>query len=61
MNQSITIRRAQISDAAAIAEIYNEAILNTTATFDTEAKSVAERMQWVQSQPSRPLAPILDM
>jgi hypothetical protein len=30
---TVTIRPAQISDAEAIAEIYNEAILTTTATF----------------------------
>jgi phosphinothricin acetyltransferase len=50
---SITIRRAELADAAAIAEIYNEAILNTTATFDTEPKSVAERTQWLQSHDER--------
>jgi len=39
----MTIRRAELADAAAIADIYNEAILTTTATFDTEPKSVDER------------------
>ena len=34
-------------------DIYNEAILTTTATFDTEPKSVAERMQWLQSHDER--------
>jgi phosphinothricin acetyltransferase len=49
----LTIRLAQASDAAAIAEIYNEAILTTTATFDTEPKTVEEREQWLQSHDER--------
>lgn len=47
------IRRAELGDAAAIADIYNEAILTTTATFDTELKSVEERTQWLQSHDDR--------
>ena len=50
---SILIRRAGLTDASAIADIYNEAILTTTATFDTEPKSVAERAQWLQSHDER--------
>jgi len=49
----LTIRRATLADAAAIADIYNEAILTTTATFDTETKSEAERAQWLQSHDER--------
>jgi phosphinothricin acetyltransferase len=49
----MTIRRAELADAAAIADIYNEAILSTTATFDTETKSAAERAQWLQSHDER--------
>ncbi len=51
--QPITIRNAQPADAAAIAEIYNEAILTTTATLDTEPKSVEERTRWLESRGSR--------
>jgi phosphinothricin acetyltransferase len=43
----ITIRPALLSDAASVAEIYNEAILHTTATFDTVPKSVEDRQQWL--------------
>jgi phosphinothricin acetyltransferase len=50
---SVTIRRAELSDAAAIAEIYNEAILTTTATFDTELKSVEDRQRWLQERNER--------
>jgi L-amino acid N-acyltransferase YncA len=49
----ITIRRATLVDAGAIADIYNEAILTTTATFDTEPKTVQEREQWLQSHDER--------
>ena len=47
------IRGAAPEDAAAIAEIYNEAILTTTATFDTVTKSVEERAQWLRSHDER--------
>jgi L-amino acid N-acyltransferase len=49
----VTIRRAELADAPAITDIYNEAILTTTATFDTEPKSVEERTQWLQSHDER--------
>ena len=42
----LTIRRAVTTDLDAIVEIYNEAILTTTATFDTEIKSVEEQRPW---------------
>jgi len=48
-----TIRRASVSDAASIARIYNEAILTTTATFDTEPKTVEERERWIKSHDDR--------
>lgn len=40
------IRPATINDLKAITEIYNEAILTTTATFDTEPKTEAEQRDW---------------
>ena len=49
----ITIRRAELADAAAIAGIYNEAIRTTTATFDTEPKSEEDRTQWLQAHDER--------
>ena len=42
----LTIRPATKSDVTRITQIYNEAILNTTATFDTEIKTESERMEW---------------
>lgn len=40
------IRRAREEDIPALTEIYNDAILHTTATFDTEAKSLEDRRSW---------------
>jgi phosphinothricin acetyltransferase len=41
------IRKADTNDVPSITEIYNEAILNTTATFDTELKTTEDRMEWL--------------
>jgi phosphinothricin acetyltransferase len=49
----LTIRRAVLTDAGAIAEIYNEAIQTTTATFDTEPKTVQDRQTWLASHDDR--------
>lgn len=40
------IRKAQLSDLEQLKNIYNDAILHTVATFDTEVKDDANRMQW---------------
>ncbi|HEX3019920.1 MAG TPA: GNAT family N-acetyltransferase [Chitinispirillaceae bacterium] len=45
--KSIKIRFANENDVESITEIYNEAITNTTATFDTEPLSVNNRLQWL--------------
>lgn len=42
----LIIRPATENDLPQITEIYNEAILNTTATFDTEPKSIEDRKIW---------------
>jgi L-amino acid N-acyltransferase YncA len=46
MNFKISI--AQKSDLPKIVDIYNWAIENTTATFDTETKTVEERLEWFE-------------
>jgi len=52
----LTLRKAAIDDLAEITEIYNEAILNTTATFDTQPKTLAEQKIWFLShQPKYPI------
>jgi L-amino acid N-acyltransferase len=53
MNKLYVIRKAEASDIDVITEIYNEAILTTTATFDIEPKRMEERMDWFQSHDKR--------
>ncbi len=48
----LTIRQATVNDMSVVADIYNEAILNTTATFDTEVKSLENRIQWLSQHSS---------
>lgn len=43
---TLVVRPAQLADIPAITVIYNEAILTTVATFDTEPKSEADRAAW---------------
>jgi phosphinothricin acetyltransferase len=50
---TIVIRLAGIADLEAITEIYNEAIRTTTATFDTEPKTVEDRCRWFESHSDR--------
>ena len=50
---AVDLRRARPADAGAIAEIYNEAVTTTTATFDVEAKSVEERAAWLETHDER--------
>ncbi|MDX2272029.1 MAG: GNAT family N-acetyltransferase [Cyanobacteriota bacterium] len=40
------IRPAQSSDVAAILDIYNEAVLNTTASYEYQPRSFALQMDW---------------
>jgi L-amino acid N-acyltransferase YncA len=53
MKLQAIIRRANVDDLASITEIYNEAIITTTATFDTEAKTIAERLAWFEMHDER--------
>ena len=45
----LTTRPAKIEDLDTITEIYNDAILNTVATFDTEPKTLEEQKVWFAS------------
>ena len=47
------IRKAELADLEAITEIYNEAILTTVATFDTEITTLLERMPWFEAHDER--------
>ena len=42
----LTIRRATLHDLGQITKIYNGAIEKTTATFDTEPKTLEEQESW---------------
>ena len=44
--QTYELRPAGEADLPAILDIYNDAILNTTATFDIEPKTLDERRIW---------------
>ncbi len=42
------IRTATKEDISSITEIYNDAVLNTTATFDIEPKTYSEQESWFE-------------
>jgi L-amino acid N-acyltransferase len=44
----LEIRRAVAADLPAITAIYNDAILKTVATFDTETKTLEDRKAWFE-------------
>ena len=50
-----TVRAVEDSDLPAIADIYNDAVLNSTATFDTDPATPAEFEQWLRDR-SHPYA-----
>jgi L-amino acid N-acyltransferase YncA len=49
----VYIRLAQIDDINVITEIYNEAVLSTDASFDTEPKTEAEQRVWFDRHGAR--------
>jgi len=44
--EQVHVRAATIHDLPGITEIYNDAVLNTTATFDTEQKTAEQQKTW---------------
>jgi phosphinothricin acetyltransferase len=44
------IRTATLADAAAIREIYNHEVENTTATMDLVPRSLADQEQWISDR-----------
>ncbi len=42
-----TIREATAADIPAITTVYNQAVVGSTATFDTEPRTVEDRMEWL--------------
>lgn len=49
----IHIRPASLSDAAAIAAIYNEGIVDRVATLETETRTPEERAEWLRGRSER--------
>lgn len=45
-NKKMKIRKAKINNLEAITIIYNYAIANTTATFDTKPKTIKSQEKW---------------
>ena len=43
-------RRATSDDLPGILEIYNDAVLNTTATYDYEPRTLEQRRQWFEER-----------
>jgi L-amino acid N-acyltransferase YncA len=49
----MVIRPAEVRDLGSILDIYNEAVLNTVATFDTETRSMSQQMAWFEHHDER--------
>lgn len=47
------VRPATIDDASAVAEIYNEAVISSTASFDLEPCDAADRVRWLSERAAR--------
>lgn len=58
--QGFTIREATAADQRAILDIYNEAVLRSTATFDLEPRTWEEQQRWSEehSPPYRVLVAV---
>lgn len=52
-SRGLSIRQAIAADAAEIARIYNEGILDRLATLETELRSTEERAQWLAGKSAR--------
>ena len=51
--RDLTIRPATVSDASSIAAIYNHYVRTSTATFDTQERSLDEQIAWLASTATR--------
>ncbi len=56
--EDVLIRPAVRGDAAAMAAIYNQAVLRSTATFDTEPETPEDRERWL-GEHTAPQHPVL--
>lgn len=53
LNGAMQVRPATRDDLPAIVEIYNEAVLNTTASYDYEPHSMEQRVAWFDAHEQR--------
>ncbi len=51
--RAFAIRPAALGDAAAVAAIYNDAVEKTTATFDTQPRSLEAQEKWLRDHGQR--------
>lgn len=56
MNPTLRIRRALRSDCPGILEIYNDAVLKTTASYDLKPRTLEHRLEWFDSHERSDLA-----
>lgn len=54
--KSLIIRSASERDQAAVLDIYNDAVLNSTATFDTEPRTMEAQRLWFHETSAHPFA-----
>ncbi|GAB4463731.1 MAG: GNAT family N-acetyltransferase [Armatimonadaceae bacterium] len=54
MSQAVWMREARPGDTEAIREIYNWAVANTTATLDTEPRSLEAQHDWMARHDGNP-------
>lgn len=47
------IRKAQLADLPQLKDIYNDAVLHSTATFDLSPRDDADRLAWFQAHQER--------
>jgi phosphinothricin acetyltransferase len=55
-SNGLLIRRARHADLSGILEIYNEAVLNTTASYDYEPRTLEHRIAWFEEHVKDDLA-----
>jgi L-amino acid N-acyltransferase len=48
LEQAVIMRKAVENDLPALLEIYNDAVLNSTATFDTTPQTIETRTSWIR-------------
>jgi phosphinothricin acetyltransferase len=47
---AVSLRAAQLADAAAIASIYNYEVENSTATFDLVPRTIESQQEWLEAR-----------